>query len=180
MKWNIDGSHSSAEFSVKHMMITTTKGKFKVLSGTLDFEEGKVEGSYVEATIEAASIDSHDEKRDGHLRSADFLDVEKYPNITFKSTQVEKVKDDEWKVTGDLTIRDVTKSVVLDVEYAGQSKSPWGATAAGFSGKTSINRKDFGLNWNVALETGGVLVSDTVKISLELEAIAVPQEATVA
>lgn len=180
MKWSIDNAHSLAEFSVKHMMITTVKGRFGKVTGTLDFEEPGFGKSSVEAEVDVASIDTRDEKRDGHLKSADFFDVEKYPTITFKSTNVEEVRPNEFKVTGNLTIKDVTKPVTLDVEYAGQNKNPWGMTVAGFSATTTINRKDFGLNWNVALETGGWLVGDTVKISLELEAAAVPESAPVA
>ncbi len=174
MKWNIDNSHSYAEFSVRHMMITNTKGRFTKISGSFDFDEAALTGDSVEATIEVDSIDSHDEKRDGHLRSPDFFDVATFPNITFKSTNVEKTGDNEFKVTGDLTVRDVTKSVVLEVEYNGQNKTPWGATVAGFSAKTSINRKDFGLNWNVALETGGWLVGEKVNIALEIEGATQP------
>jgi polyisoprenoid-binding protein YceI len=180
MKWSIDNSHTLVEFSVKHMMITTVKGRFGTVTGTLAFDGTNDAMASAEATIETASIDTRDEKRDGHLRSADFFDVEKYPYITFKSTKVEKVKDNDYKVTGDLTIKDTTKSVTLDVEYAGQGKNPWGMTVAGFSASTSINRKDFGLNWNVALEAGGFLVGDNIKISLELEAAAVPETAPVA
>ena len=180
MKWSIDNAHSLVEFSVKHMMITTVKGRFGKVTGTLDFEEPGFGKSFVEAVVDVSSIDTRDEKRDGHLKSADFFDVEKYPTINFKSTSVEEVKPNEFKVIGDLTIKDVTKSVTLDVEYAGQNKNPWGMTVAGFSASTSINRKDFGLNWNVALETGGWLVGDNIKISLELEAAAVPESAPVA
>jgi len=178
MKWNIDSAHSSAEFAVKHMMISTVKGHFSTISGSFDFEEANPHNASVEASIEVASINTRDEKRDGHLSSPDFLDVANYPNITFKSTQVEKTGDNEFKVTGDLTIRDVTKPVVLEVEYNGQSKSPWGTSVAGFSAKTSINRKDFGLSWNVALETGGWLVGDKVNISLEVEGVLQAAEVT--
>jgi polyisoprenoid-binding protein YceI len=174
MKWNIDASHSLVEFSVRHLMITTVKGRFGSVSGTLEFDENNIENSSVEAVIETASIDTRDEKRDAHLRSADFFDVEKYPHLTFKSTKVEKVADSQFQVTGDLTILDVTRSITLNVEYAGQAKGPWGNTAAGFSTSTAISRKDYGLNWNVALETGGWLVGDQVKISLELEAVPAP------
>ena len=178
MKWTIDGSHSSADFSVKHLMISTVKGSFSEVSGTIEFDDATPETSSVEATIQAASVHTRDERRDGHLRSADFFDVETYPTITFKSTSVEKVSDSEHKVTGDLTIHGVTKEVVLEVDYTGQAKSPFGDTRAGFTGKTNINRKDFGLNWNAALETGGVMVSDKVVITLDIEAIAVvPAEA---
>ncbi len=171
MKWVIDGSHSSAEFAVKHLMVSTVKGHFSEMAGEIEFDDANPANSAVEATIQVASINTRDEKRDGHLKSAEFFEAEKYPTITFKSTKVEKVSDTDHKVTGNLTIRDVTKEVVMDVEYAGQSKSPFGDTRSGFTGKTTINRKDFGLNWNVALEAGGVMVSEKVNIILEIEAI---------
>ena len=177
MNWTIDGSHSLAEFSVKHMMVTTVKGSFQKISGNIVWDEANPAASSVEATIETSSITTRDEKRDGHLVSGDFFEVEKYPTITFKSTKVEAKRADDFKVTGDLTIRGVTKEVTLDVEYNGSGKNPWGMTVAGFTAKTSINRKDFGLNWNVALETGGVLVSDKINVTLEIEAVAAPVEA---
>ncbi|HEX2912479.1 MAG TPA: YceI family protein [Chloroflexia bacterium] len=177
MKFVIDNSHSLVEFSVKHMMVATTKGRFEKFQGVIELDDANPANSSVEATIEVTSINTHDEKRDGHLRSADFFDVENYPQITFKSTKVEQGKeDDHFQVTGDLTIHGVSREVTLDVEYAGQAKNPWGITVAGFSTRTTINRKDFGLNWNVALETGGVLVSDKVTISLEIEAALQPAE----
>lgn len=178
MNWTIDGSHSLAEFSVRHMMVTTVKGRFQKVTGNIVWDEANPSASSVEATIDTASITTNDEKRDGHLVSPDFFEVEKYPTITFKSTKVEAKHADDFKVTGDLTIRGVTKEVTLDVEYNGSGKNPWGMTVAGFTAKTSINRKDFGLNWNVALETGGVLVSDKINITLEIEAVAAPVEAT--
>ncbi len=181
MKWTFDPSHTSAEFSAKHLMVSTVKGRFHSVTGSLDFDDAAPEHSSVEATIEAAALNSYDEKRDGHLRSPEFLDVEKYPNITFKSTKVEKKDATTYHVTGDLTIKDVTKPVTLDVEYNGTATPPWGGSKrAGFTATTAINRKDFGLNWNVALEAGGVLVGENVKISLEIEAIPVEVEAAVA
>lgn len=169
MTWVIDNAHSSAEFSVRHMMVSNAKGRFSKVSGTFEFDETNPSASEVEATIDVSSINTHDEKRDGHLISPDFFDVAVYPTITFKSTKVEKKSDEKFVVEGDLTIRDVTKSVTLDVEYNGQGKNPWGITVAGFNAITAINRKDFGLNWNAALETGGVIVGENVKISLEIE-----------
>jgi polyisoprenoid-binding protein YceI len=174
MKWNIDSAHSLAEFSVKHMMVTTVKGRFDKVSGEVEFDEANPERSEVDVTIDTASITTRDEKRDAHLKSADFFEVEKYPTITFKSTKVEKTGNNEFRVTGDLTLHGVTKQVVLETEYAGQGKNPWGMTVAGFSAKTSVNRKDFGLNWNVALETGGMLVSEKVNINIEAELVAAP------
>jgi len=178
MNWTIDGSHSLAEFSVKHMMVTTVKGRFQKISGNIVWDETNPSASSVEATIDASSITTHDEKRDAHLSSADFFELEKYPTITFKSTKVDAKNADNFKVTGDLTLHGVTKEVTLDVEYNGSGKNPWGMTVAGFTARTSVNRKDYGLNWNVALETGGMLVSDKVNITLEVEAVAAPVEAT--
>jgi polyisoprenoid-binding protein YceI len=178
MSWNIDSAHSEVEFTVKHLMVATVKGRFQKVSGTAEFDETNPAASHVEATIDATSIDTHEANRDGHLRAPDFFDTEKYPTLTFKSTKVEKANDNEYKVTGDLTIKGVTKSVTLDVEYAGQTQNPFSKnTHAGFTAKTSINRKDFGLNWNVALETGGFMVSDKVNINLEIELVAVAAEA---
>lgn len=167
--WNIDASHSLAEFSVRHMMVSTTRGQFQDVTGTLQLDESDITKSSVEATIGVASITTRDEKRDGHLRSADFFDAETFPTITFKSTSVAK-KGDEYIVTGDLTIRGNTRSVELKTEFNGVNTNPWGGRVAGFSADTEISRKDFGLEWNVALETGGVLVGDKVKIHLEVEA----------
>jgi polyisoprenoid-binding protein YceI len=168
--WSIDPAHSLVEFSAKHMMFTTVKGRFTAITGLiLDVADDPTRSS-VEAEIQTASLSTGDDKRDGHLRSADFLDVETYPTVTFKSTRVDGTRD-RFHVTGDLTIRGITRQVTLDAEFQGTGKSPWGQAVAGFAAQTTINRKDFGLNWNVALETGGVLVSDTIKISLELQVI---------
>lgn len=178
MNWTIDGSHSLAEFSVKHMMVSTVKGRFQTVSGNITWDETNPANSSVEATIDATSITTNDEKRDAHLASADFFEHAKYPTITFKSTKVEARNAENFKVTGELTLHGVTKEVTLDVEYNGSGKNPWGMTVAGFSAKTSLNRKDYGLNWNVALEAGGVLVSDKINITLEVEAVAQPAEVT--
>lgn len=178
MNWTIDGSHSLAEFSVKHMMVATVKGRFQNFSGNIVWDETNPANSSVEATLEVASITTNDEKRDGHLASADFFETEKYPTITFVSKKVEAKSGEEFKVTGDLTMHGITKEVVLDVDYNGTGKNPWGMTVAGFSARTSVNRKDFGLNWNVALEAGGMLVSEKINISLEIEAVAAPVEVT--
>jgi polyisoprenoid-binding protein YceI len=168
--WSIDPSHTLVEFGVRHMMFTTVKGRFSGIQGTIVFDEANPAQSSVEAEIDATSIDTRSEQRDAHLRSADFFDVEKYPTITFKSAKVEPVGNEEARVTGDLTIRDVTRPVTLDVTLNGFGKNPFGQEVAGFTAETTINRKDFGLNWNVALETGGVLVGDTIKIVLEIQA----------
>jgi len=171
MAWEIDAAHSQATFAVKHMMISTVKGHFNVLSGSLHIDEQNPANSWVEAQVEAASIDTRDAHRDGHLRSPDFFDAEKYPAITFKSSKVEHVEGDEYKVTGDLTIRDVTKPVVLKAEYSGQVKDPQGNTRAGLTAIGKIDRTEFGMTFNAALETGGVMVSNDVKIEIDLEAI---------
>ncbi len=175
MAWQIDKAHSQIEFSVKHMMITTVHGRFEDFSGTVNFDEQNPAQSSVDVQIEAASINTREPKRDGHLRSADFFDAEKYPYITFKSKRVEVKDANHGIIVGDMTIRDVTREVKLDVEYAGQGKNPFGMIAAGFSGTTRINRKDWGLNWNVALETGGWLVGDEINVNLELEIVKQPE-----
>ena len=168
--WTIDPSHSTVEFVAKHMMITTVKGRFAELEGTIVADEDNVADSTVEVTMQAASIDTRSEQRDGHLRSADFLDVENYPTVTFRSTRVEGTKD-EFKLTGDLTIRGVTRPITLDVTFEGEGKDPWGGTRASFSAKGKFDRRDFGLTWNVALETGGILVSNEVKINIEAQVV---------
>lgn len=169
--WNIDASHSLAEFAVKHMMVSTVKGRFAEIAGTIAFDEADITRSSADVTINVASIDTRDEKRDAHLKSADFFDAETFPTITFKSTGIVARGRDKFEVTGDLTIKDVTKPVVLEAEFGGRGATPWGSEVIAFSAETSINRKEFGLGWNVALEAGGVLVGDKVKISIETEAI---------
>jgi polyisoprenoid-binding protein YceI/DNA-binding MarR family transcriptional regulator len=168
--WAIDKSHSSVEFGIKHMMFSTVKGRFSEFGGTITEHASDLSLSSVDVTIDTASIDTRDEKRDAHLRSADFFDVEANPTITFKSTKVRAISGARFAVIGDLTLHGVTRSVELDVEKTGSAKNPWGVEVAGFSATAQINRKDFGLNWNAALEAGGVLVGETVKISIELEA----------
>jgi polyisoprenoid-binding protein YceI len=175
-KWNIDASHASAEFAAKHMMITTVRGGFKNVTGTIDFDPAHPELASVEAVIDATSMSSTGvEQRDNHLKSADFLEIEKYPTITFKSTKVEPSADGkEAKVTGDLTLHGVTRQETLNVEFLGQINSPFGDVRAGFAGTTKINREEYGLTYNMALEAGGWLVGKEVTISLEVEAILVP------
>jgi polyisoprenoid-binding protein YceI len=171
MKWNIDASHSTAEFSVRHMMITNVKGRFGKLEGTVEYDPARPELSKFEATIDASSIDTRDEKRDAHLRSADFFDVENNPKITFTSREVKKTEDG-FTAIGDLTMHGVTKPITLEIEGpTGETKDPWGNTRIGASAHAKINRKDWGLNWNAALEAGGVLVGETVKISLEVSLV---------
>ncbi|HEX8702640.1 MAG TPA: YceI family protein [Myxococcaceae bacterium] len=169
--WEIDPAHSNAQFSVKHMMVSTVKGEFGKLAGTVNIDEKDITKSSVDVVIDATSIDTRNEGRDGHLKSPDFFDVKNHPNLTFKSTKVEKAGEGKLKVTGNLTIRGVTKPVVLDVEGpTGEVKSPFdGQPRIGATATTQINRKDFGLNWNKALEAGGVLVGDEVKVSIEFE-----------
>ena len=168
--WNIDTSHSGVHFSVRHMVIAKVRGAFDEFSGTVELDEANPAASKVSVRIDAASIDTREEKRDAHLRSADFFDVENYPELTFTSTKVEKA-DDGYRVTGDLTIRGVTKEVVLAAESLGAGKDPWGNDRIAFSATTAVNRKDFGLTWNQALETGGVLVGDKIEISLDVQAV---------
>ena len=168
--WTIDPSHTTVEFVAKHMMITTVKGRFAELAGTIVADEADIADSSVEVTFQAASIDSRSEQRDGHLRSPDFLDVERYPEVTFRSTEIRGTKE-SFKVTGDLTIRGVTRPITLDATFEGEGKDPWGGTRASFSAHGKFDRRDFGLTWNVALETGGILVSNEVKINIEAQAV---------
>ena len=171
MTWQIDSAHSEIQFSVRHMMISTVRGRFTSFTGTIEADEQNPTAALIDVQIDASSIVTGDDKRDAHLRSPDFFDVEQFPYLTFKSARVEKLGEDSGRLYGDLTIRDVTKPVTLEIEYAGQATSPWGTTSAGFSAQTKISRKEWGLNWNVALETGGWLVSDEIKISIELELV---------
>jgi polyisoprenoid-binding protein YceI len=171
MAWEIDPSHSQATFAVKHMMISTVKGHFNVISGQLHIDEQNPANSWVDAQVDAGSVDTRDERRDGHLRSPDFFDAERYPTINFKSTKIEHLGDNEYRVLGNLTIRGVTREVAFKAEYAGQGKDPWGGQRAGLSATTKINRKDFGMTFNTALETGGVMVGDEVKVEIDLEAV---------
>ena len=168
--WAIDPAHSVVELAVKHMMFSTVKGRFANVAGTVVLDETNLANSSVTAEIDSASIDTGEPQRDGHLRSADFLDVERFPTIAFRSTGVVPQGRSRFILVGDLTIHGVTREVSLEAELAGKGTDPWGGQRAGFAASTSINRKDFGLTWNQALETGGVLVSDQVKINLEIQA----------
>ena len=168
--WKLDPSHTLVEFSAKHLMITTVKGRITDVEGTIVMDERNPRNSSVEATLKAVSIDTRTEQRDQHLRSADFLNAELFPEIKFRSTGIEGDKD-SFKLTGDLTIRDVTRPITLDIRFEGQQTDPWGGERIGFSGSGKIDRRDFGLIWNQALETGGVVVGNDVKISLEVEAV---------
>lgn len=168
--WNIDPAHTVAEFKVKHMMIANVKGRFSNVSGVLTLDESDQTNSRVETSIEAASIETHNEQRDGHLKSGDFFDVENFPTLRFQSTQIKPVREGEVSVEGDLTIRGVTRRVNFDVEGpTPPTKDPWGNTRLAVAASTKINRKDFGLTWNAPLEAGGILVGDEVTITLEAE-----------
>jgi len=168
--WNIDPVHSVAEFKVKHMMISNVKGQFTGISGVLKLDEGDITKSSVEATIDAASINTRDVQRDGHLKSADFFDVEKFPTLAFKSTHVARTAESELTIDGELSIHGATRKVTFAVEGpSAPAKDPWGNTRIGLSATTKINRKDFGLVWNSPLETGGVLLGDEITITLDVQ-----------
>ena len=167
--WKIDPAHSLIEFGVRHLMITTVKGRFGGVEGTVQLDEADPAFADVDVRIDAASIDTREPQRDAHLRSADFFDAEKYPHLTFTTKRPIKRRGNEFELVGDLTIHGVTREVVLDVTEEGRGKDPWGGERLGFSATTKIKRSDFGLTWNQALETGGVLVGDDIKISLDLE-----------
>jgi polyisoprenoid-binding protein YceI len=169
--WKLDAAHSEAGFAVKHMMITTTRGRFGDVQGIVAFDPADLSTGSADVTINVASIDTREAQRDAHLRSADFFDVEQFPVMTFKSRAVRSLKGDAFQLVGDLTIKGLTREVVLDVESHGLQKDPWGGQRAGFSAHTTISRKDFGLTWNQLLETGGVAVGDAVKITLDVELI---------
>jgi len=170
--WNIDPAHSVAEFKVRHMMIANVKGHFSGITGSLTLNDGDVTKSSAEASIDASSLNTREPQRDAHLKSADFFDVEKFPKLSFKSTRITRGKEGELQVAGDLTIHGVTRSVVFALDsFSEPAKDPWGNVRIGLSATTKINRKDFGLTWNAALETGGVLVGDDVTITLDVQFI---------
>ncbi|MFC5532286.1 YceI family protein [Cohnella yongneupensis] len=166
--WNLDKSHSGINFSVRHMMITNVRGSFNEFSAEVSADPTDFTSANVTVTIDAASIDTKDEGRDGHLKSPDFFNVEQHPNFVFKSTGIKSKGGEDYELTGDLTIAGVTKSVVLNTEISGPAKDPWGNEKIGVIANGSINRSEFGVTWNAALETGGFLVSDTVKLHIEL------------
>jgi polyisoprenoid-binding protein YceI len=169
-KWQIDPVHSHIEFAIRHLMISTVRGRFRDFSGTFTGDPSIPAGASVAITIDAASIDTREGQRDAHLRSGDFFQTDRFPEITFASTQVTPDGDD-LRVTGLLTIRGVTKDVTLRVTPEGRAKDPWGGERVGYSATTTVNRKEFGLTWNQALETGGVLVGDEVKISIGIQLV---------
>ncbi|HCW06182.1 MAG TPA: hypothetical protein DGG95_02330 [Cytophagales bacterium] len=168
-KWALDPTHSELLFKVKHLMITNVKGEFRKFQAEVTSQENDFAKANINVTIDAASVFTNEDQRDGHLKGADFFDVANYPSLTFKGTSMTKIDNENFVLTGQLTIKGVSKEVALDVEFGGINKDPWGNEKAGFSVSGKINRKDFGLNWNAALETGGVLVSDEVKISAEVQ-----------
>ena len=170
-EYTIDPAHTRLGFSARHAMVTTVRGSFKEFTGTAHIDAANPSASSVTLTIQAGSIDTGQADRDGHLVSADFFDVENNPTITFVSTKVDKVDDDTWAVTGDLTIKGSTKPVTIAFDETGSAQDPFGNVRVGFEGATSINRKDWGLTWNAALETGGVLVSEKIKLEFDVSAI---------
>ncbi len=170
-KWKFDPVHSNIGFSVRHLMISRVHGQFRNWTGSLLADEANPTASRVEVEIEAASIDTREAQRDDHLRSADFLDAANHPKILFRSKRVEKLDEQHYRVTGDLSVRGVTREVVLDTEFLGRRKDPWGGERSGFVAKTSIDRKDYGLSFNMPLEGGGFLVGDRVDITLDVEAV---------
>ena len=170
--WTLDADHTTVGFSVRHMMVTDVKGAFDKVSGTVELDDKDAAKSKIDVEIDAASINTRNQKRDDHLRSPDFFDVAKFAKITFKSTKIELAKDGSMKITGDLTMHGVTKPVTLQAaKLSDEYKDPWGGTHRGTTATAKLNRKDFGLEWNVALETGGVLVGDKVKINLDIQAV---------
>ena len=174
--WNIDPVHSAIAFSVRHMVVSRTRGRFARWNGQIRFDPANPSASSVEVAIDAASIDTADAQRDAHLRSADFFDVERFPTASFRSTRLEDLGGNRYRITGDLTLRGVTKPVTLETTYEGSAKDPWGGERAGFIASTSIDRREFGLEWNTALETGGLVVGDKVELSLEIEALKQPAQ----
>jgi len=169
--WQIDPVHTNVEFAVRHLMVATVRGRFNTVAGTLVLDEEDLARSAVTVQIDAASIDTREPQRDEHLRSPDFLDTAQFPTITFQSRRIAPRPDGRYTVVGDLTIRGITREVVLEAAIDGRVKDPWGNERIAFSAQTTINRKDFGANWNVALEAGGWLVGEEVKVSIEAEAV---------
>lgn len=169
--WSIDPVHSSIDFSIRHMMIAKVKGTFDTFEAKVEADPEDLTSANIEFSVDLASVDTRSKDRDDHLRSADFFDVENHPKMTFKSSQIEKIGDGEYKVSGDLTIRNVTRQESFTVSYEGSGTDPWGNERVGFSGEGNLTRSNYELTWNAALETGGVLVGDEVKISFEIQAL---------
>jgi Uncharacterized conserved protein len=170
-KWAVDTTHSSIDFSIRHMMIAKVKGSFNRFDASIEADPEDLTTADIAFSVDVASVDTRNDDRDAHLRSADFFDAENHPTMTFKATKIVKTGDGEYDVTGDLTIRGVTRSETFKVTFEGAGNDPWGNYKAGFSAEGAIKRSDYGLTWNAALETGGVLVGDDVKIHLEIEAV---------
>jgi polyisoprenoid-binding protein YceI len=175
--WNIDATHSAISFSIRHMVFSKVRGRFAKYTGAIQLDDDDPSQSWVEVTIDAASIDTGTAQRDTHLRSADFFDVDRFPELRFRSQRVEPIGNGRLRVIGELTIRDVTREVALDAEPGGRGMDPWGNERIGFVATTTIDRKDFGLQWTQLLETGGVLVGDRVEIELDVQAVKVAREA---
>jgi polyisoprenoid-binding protein YceI len=169
-KWNVDSSHSLAEFAVKHMMIATVKGRFSKVEGIIEADPNNLTAAKFDVAVDVSSIDTRDEQRDAHLRSADFFHAEENQRLTFVTKSVQP-QGENYLLTGDLTMHGITREVPFELTYEGQGKDPWGNERIGFSAEAKVNRKDFGLNWNAALEAGGVLVGEQVKIAIQLEAV---------
>jgi polyisoprenoid-binding protein YceI len=167
--WQVDSSHSSVEFTARHLMVSKVRGRFTSFSGTIEVAEDPLQSS-LQASVDLASVETHDEKRDGHLRSADFFDVENHPQMTLVSTGI-RPDGDHYVLSADVTVRGITRPVEFDLEFNGVERDPWGGTRAGFTATTEVNRRDWGLEWNVPLDGGGLLVSEKVKITLEVEAV---------
>ncbi|HEV7823997.1 MAG TPA: YceI family protein [Mycobacteriales bacterium] len=175
--YELDVSHTRIGFVARHAMVTSIRGAFTDFEGTAHIDAADPSRSSVKLALKVASVDTGNEQRDGHLRSADFFAIETYPEITFVSTAVERLDDEEFRVTGDLTVKDVTKPVTVELTFNGSAKDPFGNLRAGFEGKTTVNRKDWGLTWNAALETGGFLVSDKIKLEFDVSAVKLAQSA---
>lgn len=169
--WNLDASHSNIEFAVRHLMISTVRGRFGKLTGTVELDDRNPAKSRVEVAIDATSIDTREEQRDTHLRSADFFEVEKFPSLTFKATGISGDVRGSFKLNGDLTIKGVTRPITLEVTSEGQGNDPWGNERAGYSAKGKLKRSDFGLTWNQLIEAGGVAVGDEIKIGIDVELV---------
>ncbi len=169
-KWVVDPTHSSVDFSIRHMMFTNVKGSFHTYDATIEADPTDLTSANISFSVDLASVDTKNADRDNHLRSADFFDVESKPKMSFTATKIEKKDEEEYSVTGDLTLNGVTKEETFTVTFEGQGKDPWGNEKAGFSAEGTLNRSDYGLTWNAALETGGVLVGDKVKVSLQIQA----------
>jgi polyisoprenoid-binding protein YceI len=180
MNWQIDNAHSRIQFTARHLMFSKVRGTFKEFSGTVDFNEEDPVQSVIEVIIDAASLDTGAADRDGHLRSPDFFNVAEYPQAIFRSTRIESEDGRNGRLMGNLTIKNITKEVAVEVSFLGSEKNPWGVSTAHFEGSTTIDRRDWGLTWNQALESGGVLVGDNVQIDVELELVKVPQEEAMA